>query len=439
MINDSSFTNIKELVSHLHALINRRIWLKILLALVFGVIVGLILSNQKDSLSPTLFATITSWIGFPGRLFLALIQMIVVPLVFVSVVIGVSSSQSMEQLKKMGIRIGIYFICTTVIAVSIGFIVANIVKPGHEIYLEKKNIASVVEKVPAESKLNPKVPIEKLPDTLINILPQNPMTAITEGQMLQIVLFAIIIGFAILSIPSNQTELLLGLLRSIQEICMAVVKWSMYLAPLAVFGLLAEATAKAGIKAFLGLTGYVSSVLLGLLIVLIFYLFLVYFVGRMKPLEFLKKIRQVQMLAFSTSSSAAVMPLTLQTAEKELKLNPSVSQFIIPLGTTINMDGTALYQGVATIFLAHSAGIDLDLGGLLLVVVTAVGASIGSPGTPGVGIVILTGLLVNLGVPTEGIALILGVDRILDMCRTVINVTGDLTASVVMDRWSRKS
>ena len=141
------------------------------------------------------------------------------------------------------------------------------------------------------------------------------------------------------------------------------------------------------------------------------------------------------MLAFSTSSSAAVMPLTLKTAEEELKIQPSVARFVIPLGTTINMDGTALYQGVATVFLAHTAGMDLNISSLLLIVITAVGASIGSPGTPGVGIVILTGLLTNLGVPTTGIALILGVDRILDMCRTAVNVTGDLTASVVMDRW----
>jgi|TARA_B100000749_G_scaffold280077_2_gene274664 Na+/H+-dicarboxylate symporter len=425
---------LKNLVAHLNTLISSRIWLKILIALILGVVAGIGITYLDGIISVGLINTISNWVGFPGRLFLALIQMIVIPLVFASVVLGIGASQSIDQLKKMGLRITIYFLITTTVAVSIGFFVSNFIKPGHEIYLKMRN-SGAVKPPPAETLTADVLPIEKIPKILVDLLPQNPLVAMTEGEMLQVVLFAVIIGLSLLSIPKKHSEIIISLLTSVQEICMAVVKWTMKIAPIAVFGLLAEATSKAGITAFIGLTGYVTSVILGLLGILIFYLLIISVFGRMNPFSFLKKIRPVQMLAFSTSSSAAVMPLTLETAEKELKIDPSVSRFVVPLGTTINMDGTALYQGVATVFLAHTAGIDLDGGALILVVLTAIGASIGSPGTPGVGIVILAGLLANLGVPTTGIALILGVDRILDMCRTVVNVTGDLTASVVMEKW----
>ena len=180
---------------------------------------------------------------------------------------------------------------------------------------------------------------------------------------------------------------------------------------------------------------YVGTVLLGLLILMCLYLLIVWFISRRSPWQFLSAVRDVQLLAFSTSSSAAVMPVSIKTAEEKLGVRSSISQFLIPLGATINMDGTALYQGVATIFLAQVFGVDLGVSGLLLVIVTAVGASIGSPGTPGVGIVILATVLDSVGIPLSGIALIIGVDRILDMSRTAVNVTGDLTACTVMDRW----
>lgn len=394
-----NFLDPRALVSHLNSLVQKRIWLKILIALFLGVVVGATIKEYQDSFSPLLLNSVINWVGFPGKLFLALIQMIVIPLVFVSVVRGIAASKSIEQLRKLGLRVGIYFILTTAISITIGFSVSSLIKPGHEIHLQKGD-TQISSPKPTESSA---VPIDVIPNKLVNLLPQNPLVAMTEGKMLQIVLFAMIVGFAILSIPSSQSEILLNLLASIQEICMAVVKWAMYLAPVAVFGLLAEATAMAGVEALMGMTGYVSSVILGLIGVLLFYLLLVSFIGKQNPIKFLKKIREVQLLAFSTSSSAAVMPLTMETAEKELGVHPTVSRFIIPLGTTINMDGTALYQGVATIFLAHTAGINLDTGSMLLVVITAIGASIGSPGTPGVGIVILAGLLTNLGVPSSGI------------------------------------
>ena len=219
---------------------------------------------------------------------------------------------------------------------------------------------------------------------------------------------------------------------------MTVVSWAMRLAPYAVFGLMAQLTAKIGFDALLGMAVYIATVLLGLLILLLLYLLIVYVVARETPIRFLASIREVMLLAFSTSSSAAVMPLSIKTAQQNLNVRPTISQFVIPLGATINMNGTALYQGVAAVFLAQVFGIELGLGAMLLIVVTAVGASIGSPGTPGVGMVILAMVLESVNIPAAGIVLIMGVDRLLDMSRTAVNVCGDLVAAKVMDRWLSK-
>jgi len=427
--------NPKALAKHLHSLVEKKVWLKVLIALFLGILTGALLKEFQNSFSTLIFNSLVNWIGLPGKLFLALIQMIVIPLVFVSVVRGISSGQSIEQLKKLGLRVGIYFIFTTVIAITIGFSISALIKPGQDASLAREATSSAPTAI--ETNTTAGLPLDTLPTKIVELLPQNPLVAMTEGQMLQIVLFAMIVGFALLSIPAQQSEPLMTLFASIQDVCMIVVKWAMYLAPLAVFGLIAETTARSGIETLAGMMGYVSTVILGLVGVLLFYLLLLRFVAKQNPFHFLSKIRQVQLLAFSTSSSAAVMPLTMETAEKDLNVDPNVSRFIIPLGTTINMDGTALYQGVATVFLANIFGIELNLSSMLLVVVTSIGASIGSPGTPGVGIVILAGILTNIGIPATGIALILGVDRILDMCRTVINVTGDLTAAVVMNYWMK--
>jgi len=256
-----------------------------------------------------------------------------------------------------------------------------------------------------------------------------------KREMLQIVLFAIIIGLALVAIPTHQARPILSLMGSLQEVCMTVVRWAMHLAPLAVFGLMAQITIKVGLNVLKGMAVYVGTVLLGLLVMICVYLLLVTFIARFSPRRFLQAVREVQLLAFSTSSSAAVMPLSLQTAEKKLGVRPSISQLLVPLGATINMDGTALYQAAATVFLAQVFSVKLGLPELLLIIVTTLGASIGSPATPGVGIVILAMVLNSVGIPSSGIALIIGVDRILDMSRTVVNVTGDLTACLVLDRW----
>jgi Na+/H+-dicarboxylate symporter len=252
--------------------------------------------------------------------------------------------------------------------------------------------------------------------------------------MLPIVIFTIIFGIALINIKPKQSEPLLEVLSSLQDVCITIVKWAMVLAPIAVFGLITKVTSQFGIDTLSGLGAYMLTVILGLLILVIVYLLIVYFIVKENPFRFLSNIRDVQLLAFSTSSSAVVMPISIKTAEEKLKVRPSIAQFIIPLGTTINMDGTALYQAVATIFLAQVYGVNIGLTALLFLIVTIVGASIGTPGTPGVGIVILAVILTSVGIPLLGIALIIGVDRILDMCRTAVNVTGDLTASLFINK-----
>src|SRR5690554_3544240 len=228
------------------------------------------------------------------------------------------------------------------------------------------------------------------------------------------------------------------ILGAIQEVCMTIVKWSMRLVPIAVFGLMAQLTSSVGLSSLSGLTYYVGVVLLGLLILIIFYLTLVTLIGNINPITFLKKIKDVQLLAFSTTSSAAVMPLSLQTAEEKLNIDKAISNFIIPIGATVNMDGTALYQTITTLFIAQAYGLEMGLLNIIVVIVTIVAASIGTPAIPGGGVVILASVLGSVGIPAEGIIIIIGVERILGMFRTAVNVTGDLTACVVFDRFYGK-
>ncbi len=430
------------LVRHLQVLIKGRLWLKILIAMALGLATGVLLSPQTGLLDQATAELVGSWLAIPGNLFLGLIQMIVVPLIFASVIRGLASSDDLDQLKKVGLRLVIYFLLTTSIAITIGLLVSTIIGPGHYIDAGYAEVTVEPADLVTENGDTPDSPeMGTLPEIVVSLVPENPLGAMVEREMLQVVLFAVIIGLALVAMPPRQAQPILGLMGSLQEVCMTVVRWAMLLAPLAVFGLLAQITIKVGLDALMGMGVYVGTVLLGLILMIVVYLLLVTLLARYNPWQFLSAVREVQLLAFSTSSSAAVMPLSMQTAEEKLGVRPSISQFLIPLGASINMDGTALYQAAATVFLAQVYNIELGLPALLLILVTTVGASIGSPATPGVGIVILAMVLNSVGIPASGVALIIGVDRILDMSRTAVNVTGDLTACMVMDRWigGRKS
>jgi len=424
-----------QLSGYLSGLTRGRLWLQVLIGMVLGVLVGILLGPNVGWLAPEQSTITGNWLALPGQLFLLLIQMIVIPLVVASVIRGLAAGENLEQLRRMGLLAVIYFLLTTAAAIVIGLWIASIVQPGK--FIDPDTVASLTDGKPSAAVTGdvPTLDPGQLPQLLLGVLPSNPLTSMVEGQMLQIVLFAIIVGVALVMMPPRQARPLLDLMASLQEVCMTVVRWAMWLAPWAVFGLLAQLTSKVGLSALAAMGVYVATVLLGLAMLVVLYMLLMFAFTAERPWRFLRAVREVLLLAFSTSSSAAVMPLSIRTAEEKLGVRPSVSQFIIPLGATINMNGTALYQGVAAIFIAQVFGVDVGVSAMLLIVVTAVGASIGSPATPGVGIVVLAMVLEAAGIPTAGIALIMGVDRILDMSRTAVNVCGDLVACRLMDRW----
>lgn len=409
------------------------LWKKMLTGIAAGLAAGYAISPQGlRMLDENALAAVLPWIALPGSLFMALISMIVVPLVVSSVTLAVVSGHDMEHLRKTGLGVGLYFVATTVVAVIIGIMVATVIQPGR--YVPQELLLGATEKAAALGELPVVKDRPPLPEMLMKVFPVNPLKALLEKAMLQIVIGSILLGVALMSIGQAKAAPLVSLTESVQTVSMKFVDWAMAVAPYAVFSFLCVLTAQLGMETVKAMSVYMGSVLLGLVLLLCFYLMLVALVGRRSPWLFLKHIRNAQILAFSSSSSAATMPITLRVAEDKLKLRPEISDFVIPLGTTINMDGTAIYQMIAALFLAQVFGIDLTTGETVVLAVTVVGASIGSPGTPGVGLVILSTILTSIGVTAEGVAMILAVDRILDMCRTTVNVTGDLTASVVMNR-----
>jgi proton glutamate symport protein len=407
-----------------------KLWFQVILGMFGGVALGLALSPSAFALVDEKIAfAVAPWIALSGNIFLALIKMIVIPLVMSSIILGITSAGSVEVLKSLGFKIGPYFIFTTIIAVTIGICITYLIHPGS--YVSSDIISQVATSSVQVAKSAQDISV---PDLIVGLIPVSAAKAELDGNILAFVVLSIFIGVALMNIDEEDARPLRDLAKSLQAFSMKVVDWAMKLAPYAVFGLLCNITIKIGFDAISSMFMYVLTVILGLLLLLCFYLLIVYFVGKVKPLDFLSKIREVQLMAFSTSSSAAVMPLSMKTAEKELNIPTTISKFVIPLGATVNMDGTALYQVCAAIFLTQLFGIDLTLVEVIILAFTTVGASIGAPSTPGVGIVILATILQGIGVPIEGIALILGVDRILDMCRTTINVTGDLTATIVMKK-----
>lgn len=430
--------NLKHYSNSLQTLISSYLWAKVLVGMLLGIFVGVLLGPSLGLVSAPTAEAVSAWLVFPGNIFLTVIQMIVVPLVLASVVRGIAASGSLEQLQSTGLRLVAYFLFTTTVAITVGITAATLVQPGKyvdntEFRLGGNTTATIEENI--ESSID----LTELPNQFVSILPANPLSAAVEMEMLQIVLFSIIFGLALVSLQPPQSKPILELLGSLQSVVMRIVNWVMRLAPYAVFGFIAQVTIQTGLETLLGIGVYVLTLLGALATLLLFYMVIVGVVGRVSPWRFLTAVRPVQLLAFSTNSSVAVMPLTMKTAEEKLGVRPSTAQFVIPIGATVNMDGTALFHGAATLFLTQVYGIEVGVGMLLALVATAIGASIGTPATPGVGIIILSVVLTGVGVPLEGIALLVGVDRILELFRTAVNVTGDLVAAVVIDRFVTSS
>lgn len=416
-------------VGEVRALLRERLWLQVLVGMALGVAVGLLMAPSSGYVSERTSTLLASWLALPGQAFLAAIKFVVIPLVLASVIRGIAAGENPDVVGSIGVRTVLFFLATTVIAVIVGLVCALLIVPGS--FIDPGQLvsipASATAAVPAGAP-----PLADMPGRIVALVPTNLLTSLVQGEMLHIVIGSAILGVALLALPTEQGKPILDLLGGLQAVCMVIVKWVLRFAPVAVFGLMADISARIGLKAIAGMAVYMGTVIAGLIARLAIYLIIVAVLGRRSPGRFLADTREALLLAFSTSSSAAVMPLSLQIAETKLGAPPAVSRFVILLGTTINLGGTALYQAVAALFLAQAFGIEIGTPGMVLIVVMAVGAAIGSPGTPGVGIVILASILQSVGIPAAGIALIIGVDRLLDMCRTVVNVAGDLVATTVI-------
>jgi len=399
---------------------------RILLAMVLGIGLGSVLEITLASLSPEsgLYGFLYNGLVMGvfdvlGRIFIASLKLLVVPLVLVSLICGMAALGASSRMGPIaGKTLGLYLV-TTCIAVTLGLAIALAVGPG-----EGVNAVASSDFVPKEAP-----PIK---ETLINIFPTNPVAAMAEGNMLQVIVFALLVGFA-LTRAGAAGERLIAWFQDMEVVVMKMVGVLIELAPYGVFALLTKLFATMGFGTIFDLAAYFFT-LLG---VLLFHGFVVYglvlrTLTPLSPSMLRQKMRRVWAFAFSTSSSGATLPVTLRTVEKRLGVNKSVAGFAVPLGATINMDGTAIMQGVATVFIAQVYGIDLTSSQLLMVVLTATLASIGTAAVPSAGLIMLSLVLTQAGLPVEGIALILGVDRLLDMVRTAVNVTGDATVSTVV-------
>lgn len=355
-----------------------------------------------------------------GQIFLASLQMLVVPLVFVSLVCGTAALDDIRRLGRVGLKTVAFYLCTTALAISLALTAAVILQPGSGFDPGDKDFTFEVQQA------------QPLVEVIIAIFPLNPIDAMADGKMLQIIVFAILFGIA-LALSGESGRRLLDLFRDLNEVIMKLVMLVMWIAPFGVFALIARTFAAEGYEAFGYLLKYFL-VVLGVLLVhgLVVYPVILRVLGGLNPLLFLRKMLGVQIFAFSTASSNATIPVTLDTVEKKLGVAKRVGSFTVPLGATINMDGTAIMQGVATVFIAQAYGIDIALTGYLMVILTATLASVGTAGVPGVGLIMLAMVLNQVGLPVEGIGIILGVDRLLDMVRTAVNVTGDGVVSCLV-------
>ena len=429
----------EDLYHRIHHLIQKYLWVKIIIGMVLGIVLGIVISPSTGLFAEPVSMVLAAWFAIPGRIFLALIQMMVLPLVVSSIILGILSGENVSNLQKAGSFVLPFFIVTTAVAVIIGISITYAFKPGQYVSFNKSQIIEKTETPPVIKTNNEKDFIEIIPDTIVELIPKNPLSVMINRSMLHVVIYAFLIGIALLVMPSQKAKPLINWFNSLQEVSLTIIGWAMHLAPIAVFGLMTQVTIETGIDGLIGMSAYVGTVLSGIVMLMVLYACVVWIGAGLHPWRFFSSIRNALLLAFSTSSSAVVMPLSMKSAEENLGVRKSISKFVIPQGATINMGGTALYQGAAAIFLIQVFNIEINIPDIAFLIITVVGASVGSPASPGVGIVILASILSGIGVPPQGIALIISVDRILDMARTAANVEGDLAACVLMEQRYRRT
>ncbi len=410
---------------------------QIILGMFLGVIFALILTNIEGG---KIF--ISNWIKPFGTIFINSLKLIAVPLILASLIKGVSDLKDLSKLSSMGGRTIFIYLCTTLMAVIIGLVSVNIIKPGNSISDQTREELllsysdSADDKISAANNQKNAGPLQPL----VDLVPSNIVSATSDNRnMLQVIFFAILFGISMILIPSKKSKPVKDFFDSFNEVILKIIDLIMLAAPYGVFALLAALVVEApSLDLFKALGLYGLTVLFGLLMMICIYILLVKVFTGKSPSYFLKGISPAQLLAFSTSSSAATLPVTMERVQDHLDVDEEVSSFVLPIGATINMDGTSLYQAVAAVFIAQAFGMDLSIYAQLGIVTTATLASIGSAAVPGAGMVMLVIVLAQAGIPEAGLALIFAIDRPLDMCRTVVNVTGDATVSMLVNKFRKK-
>ncbi len=416
---------------------NLPLWGKIIAGMAAGLVWGLL----AVIFGWTLFNE--QWIKPFGTIFLNMLKLVAVPLIFVSLVKGMASLTDISKLSRIGLKTLGFFMASTVVAITVGLLIVNIMKPGHAFpdsrraEMQEQYAASVGETELVAEQVKTGGPL----DFLVEIVPENVIAAASDNRnILQIIFFAILFGLAVALIPHEKVKTVKDLFDGLNEIVLKIVDLIMKIAPVGVFALLGTLVVEftgdnvaESLDLFASLGLYIIATVTGYL----FLIFLVYPVvlKLLTPVgyrEFYKAISPVQMIAFSTSSSAAALPISMEVVERDLGVSKTISSFVLPIGTTINMDGTSLYQAVGAVFIAQAFGFDLTMAQQLTIVLTATLASIGTPGVPGGGVVMLVIILTSVGLPAEGLAMVLALDRPLDMLRTVVNVTGNCAASTII-------
>lgn len=392
---------------------------KIFIAIGLGVLFGVFLNTLEPSSFKDDFL-LGGILKLLGTGFLNLIKMLVVPLVFTSLICGASSMNDIKRLGRIGGKTLGFYMITTALAISISLFIAKVINPGSNL-----DMSSLVSTEPTIAENQPLV------DTLLNIIPTNPIASLANGEMLQIIFFALLVGVSINTI-GEKGKCVKEFFEALNEMCMKLVSMIMSLAPIGVFALISNTFATTGIKAIFSLLSFIFTTYLALLIqAFIVYMVLAKVLTGLKIKLFLKEFFDIALVTFSTASSNASIPLSLEKMDK-LGVSKSISSFTIPLGATINMDGTAIMQGVSCIFIAQIYGIDLTIQNFITIILTATLASVGTAGVPGVGMITLSMVLSSVGLPLEGIGLIMGIDRILDMGRTTVNVMGDCICTLIV-------
>ncbi|EKO3509931.1 dicarboxylate/amino acid:cation symporter [Vibrio fluvialis] len=384
------------------------LWKKILVGMVAGIVVGALMGPSAALLKPI------------GTLFINAIKMLIVPLVFCSLIVGITSMKDTRKMGRIGAKAIILYLGTTAVAIAIGLALSALLQPGAGLNMVAKDLDEAGKAAPP------------LVQTLLAMIPQNPVNALAAGNILQIIVFAIGLGVSLVLV-GEKGEPAVKVFESLAEAMYKLTEIVMKLAPYGIFGLMAWVAGTYGLDVLMPLIKVIAAVYIGALIHIgIFYSSLLTLLGRLNPIQYLRGISNPAAVAFTTSSSSGTLPATIKASREELGVSEGVSSFVLPLGATINMDGTALYQGVCALFIAQAFGVDLQTSDYITIILTATLASIGTAGVPGAGLIMLSLVLSTVGLPIEGLAIVAGIDRILDMARTTINICGDVMVAVLV-------